>query len=143
MNLVLNLILCLVSLPAINAFSSGADPRACSNLKPLHDGLDTQTSTSPFAVIPSTTTYTASDKVTVTLEARCGYKFKGFLIQARRADSLSVRTEPLGTFDPVANTNQICPNNTALTHSSAAEKTSLDITWNAPSIAGTGHIVFK
>ncbi|XP_050400195.2 putative ferric-chelate reductase 1 isoform X2 [Patella vulgata] len=145
MNRLLNLILCLVSLPAINAYSSGAGPGACSELKPAHDNLDTQTSISPFAVIPSKTNYTASDKITVTLQARCGYKFKGFLIQARRADNSTVRTEVVGTFDTQTNTKQLCTgtNSDALTHANAAEKTSLDLTWNAPSTPGTGHIVFK
>ncbi|XP_050401798.1 putative ferric-chelate reductase 1 [Patella vulgata] len=142
MTFLLNPILCLVSLTAINAYSSGAGPGACLELKPAHDNLDTQTSTSPFAVIPSKTNYTASDKITVTLEARCGYKFIGFLIQARRADNSADRTEVLGTFDIATNTKQLCTN-AALTHANAAYKTTLDVTWNAPSTSGTGHIVFK
>ncbi|XP_065918551.1 putative ferric-chelate reductase 1 [Dysidea avara] len=66
--------------------------------------------------------------------------FKGFMIQGRaRSDD-----SPVGSFDATGRTDYQpqCSGDTAATHTSRAEKTSVDLTWKAPT-AGTGEVCFR
>ncbi|XP_046358005.1 putative ferric-chelate reductase 1 [Haliotis rufescens] len=126
-------------------YSFGAVEMACPSMFPLgHHGTAPQTVSSPFIIKVSDTSYYEKKKITVTLESRCNHMFKGFLIQARRADPRYDQTEFIGTFTPVMMTQGVCgpSGNSALTHSNNQTKTSLDFVWQAP--AGLNdHIVFR
>ena len=47
----------------------------------------------------------------VTLAATDGDVFRGFIMQARRITPTSDKEEPIGTFEPQGNTQQVCQTN--------------------------------
>ncbi|XP_067657590.1 putative ferric-chelate reductase 1 [Haliotis asinina] len=140
-------LLVLVFTREARAYSGGAGTASCASLEPSHSST-AQTTASPFVVLTSKTTYTAGETIQVTLEGRCGEQFKGFLIQARRADPVADNDELIGEFTSVdASTSQKrCNNGDAtlrgLTHINGNLKSTLTLQWTAPTPA-TGHIIFR
>ncbi|XP_046558230.1 putative ferric-chelate reductase 1 [Haliotis rubra] len=140
-------LLVLVFAREARAYSNGAGTSSCASLEPSHT-TTAQTTDSPFVVLTSKTTYTAGETIQVTLEGRCGEQFKGFLIQARRADPTVDNNELIGEFTSVdaSTSQQRCNNGDAtqrgLTHTNSNLKSSLTLQWTAPTPA-TGHIIFR
>ncbi|KAL8598989.1 hypothetical protein ACOMHN_006798 [Nucella lapillus] len=122
--------------------SSGALPKACNNLTPMHGGT-AQTSASPYTVTFTPSTFTpGGSPVTVTLSKTSGSPvFKGFLLttQYDQGDP-SVRPGVFG--DLPANTKLICTNNKAVTHSSPNTQNSLSFKWTPPATRG-GNVRFR
>ncbi|XP_059176709.1 putative ferric-chelate reductase 1 [Physella acuta] len=121
-----------------NCFPNGANvDSSCSNLVPQH-GASSQTSTPPYKITFTPTSYTAGQTVSVTISANPS-SFKGFMIQARRADGSS--SERLGSFTPVANTQQACSGQ-ALVHTNSDSKSLLTFNWT-PASTYLGNVVFR
>ncbi|XP_071956964.1 putative ferric-chelate reductase 1 [Antedon mediterranea] len=120
--------------------SNGALVGACVDLTPQH-GVIPQTSTSPWNVLASSTTYTPGQEMTVTIQATGSQQYKGILLQARTVSS----TTPVGTWTTdVTNTRQMTCSNTAdgITHSfSTAKPLNTSFTWLPPSTS-VGTIQF-
>ncbi|XP_041371112.1 poly(A) polymerase-like [Gigantopelta aegis] len=74
--------------------------------------------------------------ISVTLKASSiADAFKGFLVEARRADPSQDTDEIIGLFTPVQNSKAICgvhPVSNGLTHDSPQQKLSLTFKWTAP-----------
>ncbi|ESO92331.1 hypothetical protein LOTGIDRAFT_162635 [Lottia gigantea] len=133
-----------VNIPDILSYPSGNVGQSCTDMNPLH-GATPQTPPSPYEIKLSTTSYTAGSTVQVTIVSNCGNEFRGFMIQARRADTAAAdRTTPIGSFTAVTDTKPLCGSgsNRGLVHSRSVARSSLTLTWTAPATI-QGHIVFK
>ncbi|XP_065918054.1 uncharacterized protein [Dysidea avara] len=121
----------------------GAPTAACSNIVPRHPGSPS-TDPLPYSVdlsdFPLDHYYRGETYTIRLLGSSSNMDFKGFMIQGRaRADD-----SPVGSFDATGRTDYQpqCDGDTAATHTSRAEKTSVDLTWKAPP-AGTGELCFR
>nr|KAI8725754.1 putative ferric-chelate reductase 1 [Biomphalaria glabrata] len=76
---------------------------SCSNMIPQH-GITPQTSSPPFSITFNPQSFLIGQSVSVTITAT-GTGFKGFMMQARRADATQAS---VGTFQVVLNTRQAC-----------------------------------
>uniref|UniRef100_A0A0B7ARA4 Ferric-chelate reductase 1 n=1 Tax=Arion vulgaris TaxID=1028688 RepID=A0A0B7ARA4_9EUPU len=114
---------------------------ACSSLIPGH-GVSEQKTLSPYKIVFNPPSYKPGSPVTVTVITCQRPGFKGFLIQARRADKSLNQNEALGSFSAITNTRQTCSGNTALSHAESSTKMSLTFNWNPP-LTPQGHIVFR
>ncbi|RDD38018.1 Ferric-chelate reductase 1 [Trichoplax sp. H2] len=130
-------LLVLIFVAACNAFSTGAPLTACTNMIPGHS-VASQTSTPPYTLTVSASSYTASSTLTLTITATSGGNFKGFFLQARAANSSN--TVAYGEFfNAPAGAKTIACNdlaNSAATHANSDQKTSISISWRAPSPVG-------
>ncbi|XP_077309188.1 putative ferric-chelate reductase 1 [Lithobates pipiens] len=121
------LIFCLYG--SINAYPDGKVEAACSTMIPEH-GASAQTSTGPYSLTVSKTTYSAGEQITVSLSGSS--KFEGFLIQARSGNSAT----PLGSFEVVDSTAQTltCTSaKSAVSQTSSTLKSNVQLKWMAPS----------
>ncbi|BFY99220.1 hypothetical protein BsWGS_02260 [Bradybaena similaris] len=115
---------------------------SCSSLVPGH-GSPPQNTPPPYKISFSPTSYSTGTSVSVTISTCSGTGFKGFLIQARRADKSQNQIEMLGSFSSTAtNVRQTCEGNRALAHTENSDKLSLSLTWQPPA-SPSGHIVFR
>ncbi|XP_059169379.1 putative defense protein [Physella acuta] len=110
---------------------------SCATLVPGH-GVTPQASTPPYYLTITPTSYTPDQPVTVTLGGNPN-TFKGFMIQARRADGLS--SELLGYFSTDMGTRQAC-NGRALVHSDNSSKANKTFNWIPPKYS-VGNVVFR
>ncbi|XP_068098735.1 putative ferric-chelate reductase 1 [Hyperolius riggenbachi] len=119
---------CLFGL--INAYGNGRVESACSTMLPQH-GANAQTSTAPYTLVLSKTTYSANEQITVTLKGSS--QFEGVFMQARSGSSAT----PLGTFTVTGSDLQTltCTSAaSAVSHTSSNLKSSVTTTWVAPNI---------
>ncbi|OCT82923.1 hypothetical protein XELAEV_18025458mg [Xenopus laevis] len=117
----------------VSAYPSGKVEASCNTMVPGH-GVAAQTSASPYTLDVSSTTYEDEQSITVTLRnTSLVPPFKGFMIQARAVgDGNNIA---LGTFtvsNSAAQTLQCSTANSAVSHTSAAEKTAIQVTWMGP-----------
>ncbi|KAH9488847.1 DOMON domain-containing protein frrs1L, partial [Bulinus truncatus] len=112
---------------------------ACNSMTPGH-GVFTQYTDAPYYVHVYTPYFTPGQNVTVSIWSYSN-RFKGFMIQARRANASYYDTEAIGTFTPVYNTTTACSSQ-ALVHNSAVDKTDLTFQWTAP-VYSPGDIKFR
>ncbi|XP_075473232.1 putative defense protein 3 isoform X1 [Ascaphus truei] len=114
------------------AYPSGKVEGSCDSMEPGH-GTTGQTSSAPYTLTLSQNSYSDGEKLTVTLSSNPGaVQFKGFLIQARAGSS----NTPLGSFQISGSDAQILTCSTlpsAVSHTSASSKASVQVTWVAPS----------
>ncbi|XP_059176714.1 putative ferric-chelate reductase 1 [Physella acuta] len=119
-------------------FPDGANvDNSCSDMVPQH-GAPAKTSTPPYTISFTPTSYTPGQQVTVHLRGN-GNTFKGFMIQAKRADGSS--NELLGSFTAIAGTRQAC-NGQALIHTESRDKSSKTFIWSPPA-EDVGYVVFR
>ncbi|XP_033108525.1 putative defense protein 3 [Anneissia japonica] len=114
-----------------DSYSGGADPGACVSLAPGH-GAEVQTSTSPYSITSSSTSYSNGQTVTVTISAS-PVQFKGILLQARRTNG---NTTPVGTWQtpPIGfKFLQCSAPGDSITHSNSDLKATVSFVWVAPS----------
>ncbi|XP_018428075.1 PREDICTED: putative ferric-chelate reductase 1 [Nanorana parkeri] len=126
-SIIILLILCLYG--SINAYPDGQVQESCSSMVPNH-GASAQTSNAPYSLTVSKTTYSAGEQISVTLSGNS--KFEGFLIQAR---SGSLET-PLGSFQLIDSSAQTLTCSTAasaVSQTSKASKSNVQVKWLAPS----------
>ncbi|CAL1530743.1 unnamed protein product [Lymnaea stagnalis] len=124
----------------MDCYSDGAPETACASMTPGH-GSSTATGQAPYQLSLNKNTYNPGDVIEVTLSGNNNETFAGFLIAARRVTG---ETDNAGTFSPIPNTHTACPgvSGNAVTHSSAAPKSSVTFKWTAPSFT-QGDLVFK
>ncbi|KAH9515375.1 hypothetical protein Btru_014294 [Bulinus truncatus] len=131
------LTLLLLSAVQIHCYPNGDNvDTACNSLTPGH-GVNAQTSSNPYKITFSPASYTPGVKVTVTISTLTGSGFKGFMIQARKADD-SISD---GSWDVVSGTKLAC-NEKALVHADNTLRVSLTSRWTPPSTLA-GNIIFK
>lgn len=83
---------CLIALPSVWSYSSGAPPVACVNMTPQH-GVPPQKSKAPYKLLLSTEQVSKGGEVELELKGDAADKtIKGFLVQARVGD------QPVGQF---------------------------------------------
>ncbi|CAL1531835.1 unnamed protein product [Lymnaea stagnalis] len=114
---------------------------ACDNLKPVHGGTAPRTSAPGYKLTFSPSTYAPGKSVKVTISSCTTAGYKGFMLQARRADQGQDQAVRIGSFTTVTNTRQACSSQ-ALVHSSKDPKTTQTFTWNPPASAA-GHLQFR
>ncbi|XP_059169380.1 putative defense protein 3 [Physella acuta] len=115
---------------------------ACQDLTPRH-GEAPQPSPPLYKLTFSPNSYKPGQQVYVTVST-CNPEstgFKGFMVQARRADVRQDQTELLGGFTPVDNTRLACDDR-ALVHSDKTLKKIKSFNWTSPS-QSVGHVVFR
>ncbi|XP_029650676.1 putative ferric-chelate reductase 1 isoform X2 [Octopus sinensis] len=115
--------------PTVISRSRGAPN--CEDLTPHHHHKPAQTSNPPYSVDFSPQDFKGGDTITVTVKGTAGRIFKGFVIAARIDNS----NENYGTFTAVPNTTAVSSclkPNSALTHSTSSEKSSLSFNWTSP-----------
>ncbi|XP_077981364.1 putative ferric-chelate reductase 1 [Glandiceps talaboti] len=144
------LLLLVCSVPITLGYPSGPPQSSCTSMFPGH-GVAAQTSTSPYTVTVSQTNYATGDTINVTIQGSNGATFRGFILQARRADWAMDQNEPIGTFQNVPSVDNAklltCENtDDSFCHSSAyspsGEHSAITIQWLAPT-PSAGHIVFR
>ncbi|KAE8610809.1 hypothetical protein XENTR_v10012248 [Xenopus tropicalis] len=123
----------------VAAYPNGKVEVACGTMEPNH-GASPQTSAAPYSLVVSNTTYGNGQSITVTLNNTSqGIPFEGFLIQARAVGG----HKPLGTFqvsDSAAQTLTCNTANSAVSHTSDANKTHIQVTWLGPKTKETIEI---
>ncbi|XP_013403653.1 putative defense protein 3 [Lingula anatina] len=138
------LVLCVCLVSQASGYSSGPPELACISMVPSGHGTSGQRGPSPYTITPSVDQYAEGGSVTLTIKGKNGERFKGFFVQARRADpSLNVE-EPIGRFDTISGSKILCDKalGNAISHSSGSDKSEVVLTWNAPT-SFQGHLVFK
>ncbi|XP_066264045.1 putative defense protein 3 [Branchiostoma lanceolatum] len=122
-------------------FGSGAPTSACTTMQPGHlnngTSVAAQNSTSPYSIVPGTSSYTAGGTVSVQI---LGPVFQGFLLQARQTGM----TTPVGTFSNAPNntkTTMCTAADSSMTHDNTNAKENITLTWTAPSTT-MGNIEF-
>ncbi|XP_063284143.1 putative ferric-chelate reductase 1 [Pelobates fuscus] len=104
---------------------------SCTTLQPSH-GASAQTSSAPYTVGLSKSTYSSGERITVTLNTNPGAtQFTGFLIQARAGSS----NIPIGSFEINNSNAQMLTCTTtasAVSHTSNSKKSNIQVTWVAP-----------
>ncbi|XP_073427375.1 putative ferric-chelate reductase 1 [Dendrobates tinctorius] len=128
------MVVALVLFPLqVTAYPNGLVTEACSDMSPQH-GYAAQTSSAPYMLTASKTSYKAGDKITVTLKNTSqDYPIEGFLIQARQPNS----NTPLGSFQVTGSDIQTLNCTTtasAVSHTSDKAKDIVEVTWIAPNV---------
>ncbi|KAL1006698.1 hypothetical protein UPYG_G00075570 [Umbra pygmaea] len=128
-------------LSGVRCYPSGKVTESCIDMVPQH-GSNLQTSKGPYLVDVNTSSFKEGDKVTVTLR---GGTFLGFMLQARLVGGVS----PLGSFSiPSVTGGQAqlltCGiTNSAVSHTSGSSKSSIQVTWIAPTSGPLNNIQFS
>ncbi|XP_069593528.1 putative ferric-chelate reductase 1 [Ranitomeya imitator] len=128
------MVVALVLLPLeVTAYANGSVTAACADMLPQH-GYSAQTSSAPYTLTASKTSYKAGDEITVTLKNTTqDYPIEGFLIQARQPNS----NTPLGSFQVTGSAIQTLNCTTtasAVSHTSDQPKSIVEVTWIAPNV---------
>ncbi|XP_073498680.1 putative defense protein 3 isoform X2 [Phyllobates terribilis] len=125
------IVLLMASFPIYTyAYPNGQVTAVCDSMTPSH-GASSQTSSPPYTLSLDKYTYSAGDKIKVTLSSSAS-QFRGFMIQARSGSS----TVPLGSFVTSNSNSQVltCTSAaSAVSQTSSIGKSSIDVTWVAPS----------
>ncbi|XP_037763496.2 putative ferric-chelate reductase 1 isoform X1 [Chelonia mydas] len=132
---------CAVFSARVLGFPDGKISPACDSMLPSHGNSVSQTTSAPYRISISSTSFDPGNKITVTLQAIDNSSFKGFLLQARavRGDGI------VGTFQIIdPNTQGILCNqiqNSAMSHTNRNSKQNVTAIWVAP--PGTGNVQFR
>ncbi|CAM9135974.1 putative defense protein 3 [Lampetra fluviatilis] len=131
-------LLCLVS--GTSGFPGGAPTSSCVAMRPMHDGVRTQTSRAPYGITASATNGSLSMAFTVRV---MGPVYRGLLLQARTPGGA---TRPMGTWQGLPRDTRLlqCDGRdaSAVTHSNINEKINQTFTWLPPAGGLTGPIMF-
>ncbi|XP_060594887.1 putative ferric-chelate reductase 1 isoform X2 [Ruditapes philippinarum] len=125
-----------------SSYPTGAPLVACQEMRPYHPPTTTS-GTPPFAINLTETVYKPGSEIKGTIYSPKGFLFRGFLIQARKADNSEMT--PFGEFivsGSDTHTNCGNANKQGLTHTSNSNKTEIDFTWKAP-MTFQGDLHFK
>ncbi|XP_038050413.1 putative defense protein 2 [Patiria miniata] len=145
-------LLCLV--PAVLCYTNGppvsSNADLCTDMLPDgHNGgvsLASDQANPPYTITTSATEYAAGGAVQVTITGSASDQFKGFFIQARRADPARNNDVAIGTFSRIPGNTQllVCHNvaNSAWGHSNSEARTSATATWTAPGL-DEGPVEFR
>ncbi|XP_078656419.1 putative ferric-chelate reductase 1 isoform X1 [Branchiostoma floridae x Branchiostoma belcheri] len=139
-------ILSLLALTPVGlAYPGGAPAQACLDMTPQH-GPSEQSSTPPYELVVSNTTYAGGDEIQVTL-SRTGNSatFRGFFIQARTVgltDAQGRFTNLDSATTKTVNCGSEANSENGVTHTGQTDKSSVTVTWTAPANR-VGHIQFR
>lgn len=139
-------ILCMIAwLTFVDGYGNGAPEGACKEMTPYHHHKEDdnvfkpQTSSSAFEVTIDRDIVRPGETVTVNLLSPSDRKFKGFFVQGRSGDEI------VGTFeenDLSRTRNCLEKSNSAATQKSNSPKSSLALTWTAPTDF-RGNVIFN
>ncbi|XP_070194189.1 serine-rich adhesin for platelets-like isoform X2 [Littorina saxatilis] len=137
-------VICLVALvTSVHGRRDGAPVGACSTLTPGHPRTTPATTASPFSISFTPATFTpGGSAVTVTIATTDAAQnsFQGFLLTTQSTSDGSVK---LGTFALINGSKFVCdPLGSAVTHTSAIEKISMEFKWTPPTTS-QGHVRFR
>ncbi|XP_064805963.1 putative ferric-chelate reductase 1 [Oncorhynchus masou masou] len=128
-------------LRVVRCYSSGEVTEACDDMAPQHF-VTAQQSPAPFSVTADRSSFKEGDEITVWLLAD-STPFIGFMLQARAVNGSS----PLGVFTVTGGEAQLLTCNgqpkSAVSHTSASPKLSIQGTWRAPTSYGFNSIQFS
>ncbi|XP_020364697.1 putative ferric-chelate reductase 1 [Oncorhynchus kisutch] len=128
-------------LRVVRCYSSGEVTEACEDMAPQHF-VTAQQSPAPFSVTADRSSFKEGDEITVWLLAD-STPFIGFMLQARAVNGSS----PLGVFTVTGGEAQLLTCNgqptSAVSHTSASAKLSIQGTWRAPTSYGFNSIQFS
>uniref|UniRef100_A0A4W5M2X8 Zgc:163022 n=1 Tax=Hucho hucho TaxID=62062 RepID=A0A4W5M2X8_9TELE len=127
-------------LRVVRCYSSGEVTEACDNMTPQHF-VAAQRSPAPFSVTSDRSSFKEGDEITVRLMAD-STPFIGFMLQARAVDGSS----PMGEFTVTGGEAQLLSCNgqpSAVSHTSASAKFSIQGTWRAPISDDSNDIQFS
>nr|XP_029481808.1 putative ferric-chelate reductase 1 isoform X2 [Oncorhynchus nerka] len=127
-------------LRVVRCYSSGEVTEACDEMAPQHF-VTAQQSPAPFSVTADRSSFKEGDEITVRLLAD-STPFIGFMLQARAVNGSS----PLGVFTVTGGEAQLLTCNghpSAVSHTSASAKLSIQGTWRAPTSYGFNSIQFS
>jgi len=131
---VVTLVTWVVLLQRGGGYSTGGPREACSSLQPGHGGQAGDLEDIPYQLVVEPSTIMAGSNISITLLGTgwiTRYEFKGFLLQVRGYDGSSLGT--FHTSDVEAVYLHCHHKQDTVTHSSSQPKTSLTISWSAPS----------
>ncbi|XP_032834497.2 putative defense protein 3 [Petromyzon marinus] len=130
--------LCLA--PGARAFPGGAPSSSCVAMRPMHDGVRSQTSQAPYVITAVATNGSIGVPFTVRV---MGPVYRGLLLQARTPGGA---TRPMGTWQGLPRDTRLlqCDGRdaSAVTHSNINEKINQTFTWMPPAGGLTGPIMF-
>lgn len=126
-----------------DAAPNGAPELACQSMVPGHP-FPPETDPSPFTFTPSARTVNGGQNLTIHIRTR-NIPFRGFIIQARNANNPS---QVIGQFAPSSNAHvqlMRCAGRlgSSVTHTSAAPKNTIALTWQAPTNFTNGRVHFR
>lgn len=124
--------LCLTS---VSGYKNGKVEKSCESMLPEHHS-NPNTTACPYTLTVSVSKFSPGDQIKVTLSG--DEHFQGFLMQTRDAtnpDGSAVGSFTL--FDPKISQLLTCNNieGSAVSHTSDAQKTEIEVIWNAPPTA--------
>ncbi|XP_067394341.1 putative ferric-chelate reductase 1 isoform X2 [Emydura macquarii macquarii] len=132
---------CGVFSARVLGFPNGTISPACDSMLPSHNNSVSQTTSAPYNISTSSTSFDPGNKIIVTLQGVDNSSFIGFLLQARevRRDGI------VGTFQIIdPNTQGLLCNqvqNSSVSHTNPNSKQSVTAIWIAPS--GIGNVEFR
>ncbi|XP_056597428.1 putative ferric-chelate reductase 1 [Triplophysa dalaica] len=117
---------------SVSGYKNGKVEKACESMLPEHHNHP-NTTTSPYTLTASVSQFSPGDQIKVTLSG--DKHFQGFLMQARGASSPG--GSAVGSFtlvDPKISQLLTCNNieGSAVSHTSDAQETEIQVIWNAP-----------
>ncbi|XP_034635968.1 putative ferric-chelate reductase 1 [Trachemys scripta elegans] len=132
---------CAVFSARVLGFPDGKISPACDSMLPSHGNFVSQTTSAPYRISISSTSFDPGNKITVTLQGIDNSTFKGFLLQARAVSGDGI----VGTFQIIdPNTQGLLCNqvqNSSVSHTDRNSKKNVTAIWVAPS--GTGNVQFR
>uniref|UniRef100_A0A3P8XC78 Uncharacterized protein n=1 Tax=Esox lucius TaxID=8010 RepID=A0A3P8XC78_ESOLU len=129
---------CIV--PLVQCYPSGKVTASCDNMLPQHNSNSPHQTSAPFSVTTNPGNFKEGDTITVSIQG-ISSQFTGFLLQGRLVGG----TSPLGSFivsSALAQTLN-CNGNSAVSHTSNAQKSSIQVTWTAPTSGNLNNIQFS
>ncbi|XP_025160068.1 putative ferric-chelate reductase 1 homolog isoform X3 [Harpegnathos saltator] len=116
----------------------GAPSRTCLDLTPRHSGIDPQSSSPPYQVLPAA----GQGRIRLILGSPQGLAYEGFMIFARDIDTGDFVGEFTNLPDSarIVECTQGVPN--AVTHVNTSKKQNLEFDWEAP-VDYEGTIIFN
>ncbi|XP_017576664.2 putative ferric-chelate reductase 1 isoform X2 [Pygocentrus nattereri] len=123
------------TLTSVTGYKNGKVEQSCDSMVPKHGG-QANTTASPYTLSVDSTAFKPGDHIRVTLSGR--QQFEGFLIEARDAED--PEGPAVGSFTltkPEISQLLTCHSiqGSAVSHTSAAKQTEVDVMWNAPADA--------
>ncbi|XP_062566576.1 putative defense protein 3 [Saccostrea cucullata] len=124
----------------VYGYSAGAPAGVCESMVPGH-GAAIQAGPSPYRVTMNTTSYTAGDRIMVTVS---GGTFRGLLVEVRLADCSTVTYPTFSLMTSESNLQTLACNgeaDSAVTHTNRNDKTEANFYWTPSS--SLGHVYFR
>ncbi|XP_067949350.1 putative defense protein 3 [Watersipora subatra] len=138
--------ICIVFLPLAESYNYGAPSSTCDTLLPGHgvtaqNQLPTPIDSPFFITVDGPTVVSNNEPVTITLEGS-GRSFEGFIIVGEYVGADNVRYR-MGTWNSTNSLVKVtCDDGGGMTHTSNAQKSTVELLWWAPAEPFTGEVSF-